>query len=172
MSVCYVSFGSNWGDRIENILKALTLLADWGNLEAVSTLYESLPWGVEDQPTFLNGVLKFNTELDPLKLLKVIKDIERRVGRKERYRWGPREIDLDILLYDRCIVMLSFLRIPHQHMLERDFVLFPLLELDENLMHPILEQPIKLFAGKLKNNLKPYACITSYSLRIAPSFPG
>ena len=169
MPVCYISFGSNWGDRIQNILKAISLVANLGNLEAVSTVYESLPWGVENQPPFLNGVLKLNTNLEPIRLLKELKEIERHIGRKERYRWGPREIDLDILLYDGYILMLSFLRIPHPYMLERDFVLFPLLELDENLIHPTLGQPIKLFAESLKNSLKPYACITSYFLHTAPN---
>ncbi|MGB9874192.1 MAG: 2-amino-4-hydroxy-6-hydroxymethyldihydropteridine diphosphokinase [Hydrogenobacter sp.] len=170
MAICYISFGSNFGDRLENILKALVLLAKLGRIEAVSTVYESPPWGVTDQPNFLNGVLKFSTDLNPIALLKALKRIERSVGRVERYRWGPREIDLDILLYEQYVIMLSFLRIPHKHLLERDFVVFPLLELDENLLYPITKEPLKLLAKNLKNQLKPYACITSYFLHTAPNF--
>jgi 2-amino-4-hydroxy-6-hydroxymethyldihydropteridine diphosphokinase len=170
MAICYISFGSNFGDRLGNILKALNLLAQVGELEAVSTVYESPPWGVADQPNFLNGVIKLSTHLNPIALLKALKHIERCVGRVERYRWGPREIDLDILLYEQQVIMLSFLRIPHKHLLQRDFVLFPLLELDENLLYPITKEPLKLFAKDVKNQLKPFACITSYFLHTAPNF--
>ncbi|MGC8852951.1 MAG: 2-amino-4-hydroxy-6-hydroxymethyldihydropteridine diphosphokinase [Hydrogenobacter sp.] len=169
MAICYISFGSNFGDRLENILKALTFLTKLGKIEAVSTIYESPPWGVTDQPNFLNGVLRLNTNLKPIALLRELKRIEKSVGRIKRYRWGPREIDLDILLYEQYVIMLSFLRIPHRHLLERDFFLFPLLELDDNLLYPITREPLKLLAKKVKNQLKPYACITSYLLYTAPN---
>ena len=153
----YIAFGSNWGDRLGNILKAVELLKDVGYVEKVSTVYESLAWGVENQPPFLNGVLELKTDLDPIGLLKHLKDIEFKVGRKKRERWGPREIDLDIVLYEDYIVMLSFLRIPHPYLEERDFVLVPLSELEKTLVHPITKKPLT-FKGK-PTNLKPFACI-------------
>lgn len=153
----YISFGSNYGDRINNIIKALDLLAQHGQIVKISTVYESLPWGVTNQPNFLNGVLQLETKLNPIELLKVLKEIEKAVGRKERYRWGPREIDLDILLYENYIIMLSFLKIPHPYIEERDFVVIPLLEIADNLVHPLTKKPIT-FKGQ-KINLKPFACL-------------
>jgi len=159
MHTYYISFGSNVGDRIQNILKAIELLKEIGKIDAISTIYESPPWGVEDQPEFLNGVLRLKTHTPPIELLTQLKEIEKKVGRKERQRWGPREIDLDILLCDNAIIMLSFLVVPHPHMTERDFVLFPLLEIERELIHPLYKKPLKEYAKGLKNNLKPYACI-------------
>ncbi len=153
----YIAFGSNYGDRIENILKALELLKNYGRIKKVSTVYESQPWGVKDQPPFLNGVLELETDLDPISLLRVLKDIEKKVGRRERIKWGPREIDLDILLYENHIIMLSFLRIPHLYLEERDFVVVPLLEIAKNLTHPITKEPIRLKG--VQTNLRPYVCL-------------
>ncbi len=162
MSICYIAFGSNWGDRLKNILKAFNLLEGYGKIIKVSTLYISQPWGKTDQPHFLNGVLEYDTDLDPISLLKSLKEIEKKVGRQPRERWGPREIDLDILLYENYIVMLSFLRIPHAYLTERDFFLFPLLELNPHLTHPISKIRLEEYAKKLKNNLLPFACIVKY----------
>ncbi len=159
MPVCYIAFGSNVGDRLAYILKALELLKEYGKIEKVSTIYESKPWGVEEQAPFLNGVFEFTTELDPIRLLFVLKDLEKRVGRKPRQRWGPREIDLDILLYENHIVMLSFLRVPHLYLTDRDFFLFPLLEIAPNLIHPITKAPLSEKAQSLENRLKPFACL-------------
>ncbi|MFN3814341.1 MAG: 2-amino-4-hydroxy-6-hydroxymethyldihydropteridine diphosphokinase [Aquificaceae bacterium] len=159
MPICYVSFGSNWGDRIVNILKAISLLKNVGKVKSISTVYESEPWGVENQPPFLNGVLKLETHLNPISLLRVLKNIEEQVGRVKRYRWGPREIDLDMILYENYIIMLSFFKVPHPHMMERDFVLFPLVEIDKDLVHPITKEKIKSYTERLENKLKPYCCI-------------
>ena len=84
------------GDRLEYILKAFEFLKEYGSIKKVSTLYISQPWGKIDQPEFLNGVLEFYTDLEPIGLLEVLKEIEEKAGRKPRERWGPREIDLDI----------------------------------------------------------------------------
>ncbi|MEJ5338513.1 MAG: 2-amino-4-hydroxy-6-hydroxymethyldihydropteridine diphosphokinase [Aquificaceae bacterium] len=159
MPVCYIAFGSNVEDRLSYILKALELLKDYGSILKVSTLYISKPWGKTDQPEFINGVLEFETKLEPIGLLKVLKEIEQKTGRKPRERWGPREIDLDILLYENHILMLSFLRVPHLYLTERDFFLFPLLELNPNLLHPLRRDRLQTYAEKLENNLKPFACL-------------
>lgn len=159
MSICYIAFGSNVESRIDYITKALELLKEYGSIVKISTIYTSQPWGKLDQPEFLNGVLKFCTELDPIRLLKALKDIEEKVGRKPRERWGPREIDLDILLYENHIIRLSFLNIPHLYLTERDFFLFPLLEIDPEAYHPITKRKLQDYAYKLRNNLVPFACI-------------
>ncbi len=162
MPLCYIAFGSNVGDRVSYILRALELLSYYGSILRVSTLYISKPWGVLDQPEFINGVLEFETQLDPISLLELLKDIERRTGRKPRERWGPREIDLDILLYDRHILMLSFLRIPHPYLTARDFFLFPLLELNPKAVHPLSGERLSIYAEKLENQLKPFACLLPF----------
>lgn len=96
---------------------------------AVSSLYETPPWGVTDQPDFTNAVAAIGTPLPPLELLDLLKRIESSLGRKQRERWGPREIDLDILTYRKMKLDLNRLTLPHKHMLERDFVMVPLLEI-------------------------------------------
>ncbi len=159
MPLCYIAFGSNVGNRIDYILKAINLLKNYGQIRNISTIYISQPWGNTEQEEFLNGVLEFSTTLDPINLLKNLKDIEQKVGRKARQRWGPREIDLDILLYENHIIKFSFLQIPHLYLTVRDFFLFPLLEISPNLTHPITKRRLKEYAEGLKNNLTPFACV-------------
>ncbi len=159
MHTCYIAFGSNKGNRLEYILKALELLKELGVIKKVSTVYESEPWGVLKQEKFLNGVIEFSTKLEPIKLLFELKRIEELVGRQKGERWGPREVDLDIVLYENYIIMLSFLRIPHPYMTERDFVLFPLLELNPDIVHPITKVKLREYAKNLPNRLTPYACL-------------
>ncbi len=162
MPLCYIAIGSNLEDRLFYINKALELLKDYGRIRKVSTLYISKPWGKVNQPDFLNGVVEFETRLGPISLLKVLKEIEKKTGRKPRERWGPREIDLDILLYENHVLMLSFLRIPHLHLTERDFFLFPLLELNPDLVHPLHKTKLEEYAKKLENHLVPFACLLPF----------
>ncbi len=152
-----LGLGSNVGDRISYILKAIDELERIGELGRISTVYESEPWGVVDQDPFLNCVLELFTGLDPFTLLKRLKEIEKRVGRKERFRWGPREIDIDILLYEEEVVDTPELRIPHPFIKERDFVLIPMLELDPNLKDPLSGEPYRKV--RLSNGLRPFCCI-------------
>ncbi|MCS6957622.1 MAG: 2-amino-4-hydroxy-6-hydroxymethyldihydropteridine diphosphokinase [Aquificaceae bacterium] len=159
MPLCYIAFGSNVGDRLSYILKAFELLKNFGQIRKVSTLYVSQAWGRTNQPDFINGVFEFATDFEPIRLLKALKNIESTCGRKPRERWGPREIDLDILLYEDHILMLSFLRIPHLYLTQRDFFLFPLLEICPEAVHPISGQPLKTYMKSLENNLKPFACL-------------
>ncbi|MFN7064534.1 MAG: 2-amino-4-hydroxy-6-hydroxymethyldihydropteridine diphosphokinase [Aquificaceae bacterium] len=161
MPICYIAFGSNVEDRIGYILRATQLLKAYGFIKRASTIYLSPPWGKINQPQFLNGVLEFSTDIEPISLLKILKYIEEKVGRKPRERWGPREIDLDILLYENHIIRLSFLQVPHLYLTQRDFFLFPLLELNSDLIHPITKRKLKTYAEDLKNNLIPFACLLS-----------
>lgn len=126
-----LGLGSNLGDSSATIRAALDALAAEHELLRVSPFYLSEPWGVEDQPPFVNAVAVIATDLAPEDLLESLKAIEARLGRVPSYRWGPRALDLDILLYDDVRVDRPELQIPHPRMHERAFVLVPLAEVDE-----------------------------------------
>ena len=152
-----LGLGSNVGERISYILKAMVELEKIGELGRISTVYESEPWGVEDQDPFLNCVLELYTDLDPFNLLRELKEIEKKVGRRERFRWGPREIDIDILLYEEKVVDTPELKIPHPFIKERDFVLIPMLEVDPDLRDPMSGEYYR--DVKLESKLKPFCCV-------------
>lgn len=139
MERCYLGLGSNLSDRVGMISRAIGCLCCHGGVavSAVSSFYKTSPWGDTAQPEFINAVVEIYTNLSPGDLLSVAKSIERDLGRKQRRRWGPREIDIDILLYGCKIVDSDDLRIPHPRMCERGFVMAPLAELNPNLVHPI-----------------------------------
>lgn len=126
--VAYLGLGSNLGDRLGQIRRALTFLADAPGIsvEAVSRVYETEPWGYAEQPAFLNAAARIGTTLGPLQLLLALKCAERQVGRERTFRWGPRAIDLDLLIYDDVRVDRRGLKVPHPGLTERAFVLVPL----------------------------------------------
>lgn len=139
MAVAYIGIGSNLGNRRYNCLKAIEMLKKSGlAVHKVSSLYETEPWGLKEQPRFINMAVEIGTDLPPAKLLDLIKTIEKRMGRKKTERWGPRRIDLDILLYDDLSVQDDNLNIPHPLMHERTFVLEPLSEIAPEKVHPLL----------------------------------
>lgn len=143
MSTIYIGIGSNLGNREENCDKAVSLLKDNGiKVTQFSSMIETEPWGLEGQPKFINMAVEAETVLSPQKLLKLLKGIESEIGREESERWGPRVIDLDILLYDDLILKTSELEIPHPHISERDFVLKPLSEIAPEMIHPVLKKSI------------------------------
>jgi len=115
----------------------------------LSSVYETDPVGVENQPSFLNLVLAGSTELAPKELLAFVKEVERETGRVETYRWGPRVLDVDILLYDGMTVDEPALIIPHPRMLERRFVVAPLLELEPDIRMPNGEPVVE--PGRMEN---------------------
>lgn len=126
----YIGIGTNLGDLIANLERALEALARLGTIIAESSIYRTAPWGNLDQPSFLNAVVLLQTRLGPRELLEGLQEAERRLGRNVREHWGPREIDLDLLLYDDIDVDEPGLRVPHPHLRERAFVLVPLAEID------------------------------------------
>ena len=134
-AVAHLGLGTNLGDRTGNLRKAL-LLAQSGQPPALSQVYETEPWGVADQPTFLNTVAEVATTLDPEGLLGVCKEVEQRMGRQPGLRWGPRLIDIDVLLFGDLIVRLPHLEIPHPRLHIRAFALIPLAELVPDTVHP------------------------------------
>jgi 2-amino-4-hydroxy-6-hydroxymethyldihydropteridine diphosphokinase len=136
ISKIYLALGTNLGDRLENLRVAMANLPPQVAVLKKSPVYETKPWGVTDQPAFLNMVLKGKTSLAPLELLKYLKDLETCLGRRPSIRYGPRKIDIDILFYDELILHTPELTIPHPGLHERAFVLFPLADVAAKLVHP------------------------------------
>jgi len=138
----YLGLGSNVGDRLDFLRKSVAELRELGEITQFSSVYETLPWGKEDQASFLNACIQMNTELEPNKLLYEVKQIEDKLGRIEREHWGPREIDIDILFYDDLRYLSQRLTIPHPLLHERAFVLVPMAEIAPNFVHPALNLTI------------------------------
>ncbi len=138
VSKVYIGMGSNLGDRLGNISKAVELIKGINdvNVTAMSSIYETEPMDFSLQPNFLNAVLKVNTGLKPDLLLSKLQDIENRLGRVRTAPKGPRPIDLDILLYNSQIIDTDRLTVPHSRMWQRLFVLEPLKELDGDITLP------------------------------------
>ena len=127
----YVGIGTNEGDRAGNVERALAALSDFGDVVRRSSLYRTEPWGKLDQPWFLNAVALVETELPALQLLAALHAIEDQLGRVRSDRWGPRTIDLDLLLYDDADIDENGMQVPHPRLRERAFVLVPLAEIDD-----------------------------------------
>ena len=142
-SKVYLALGTNLGDRPGNLRAALTILPPHVTILKKSAVYETQPWGVTDQPAFLNMVLKGKTRLAPLELLQYLKDLETRQGRRPSMRYGPRKIDIDILFYDEIILHTPELTIPHPNLHERAFVLVPLADLAAKLVHPAIGKTVR-----------------------------
>lgn len=142
MATAYIGLGSNQGDRVQAIHKALDLLKDHGDIhvQKVSSLYETEPLEYPDQDWFVNAVAEITTELPPDQLLKALWTIEEKLQRTRTIRWGPRTIDLDILLYERELISSPRLQIPHLRMHVRAFVLVPLAEIAPDLVHPVMNK--------------------------------
>ena len=134
----FIGLGSNLGEREAMIRQALEAVAAMPDTELVraSSLYDTEPVGETDQPNFLNAVAQVDTDLPPRQLLWNLQLIEKRLGRERTRHWGPRVIDLDLLLYGDEIIEEDVLRVPHPEMTRRAFVLVPLVELDPLLVHP------------------------------------
>jgi 2-amino-4-hydroxy-6-hydroxymethyldihydropteridine diphosphokinase len=142
LATVYLSLGSNIGERLGFLKEALDKIekSDQIQIREVSPVYETEPVGYEGQSCFLNLVVEAQTSLEPLPLLECLLSIEDQMGRKREERWRPRNIDIDILLYDERISDSDGLTIPHPRMHERRFVLIPLVQIAPKLMHPLLKK--------------------------------
>jgi 2-amino-4-hydroxy-6-hydroxymethyldihydropteridine diphosphokinase len=160
MTLVYLGLGSNLGDRAAHLRAALAALGRLPGtaVRRVSALYESAPWGVTDQPAFLNAVAEVTTGLTPHELLRSVKVIEQEAGRQTGPRWGPRPLDIDLLLYDDLVMDSPDLVIPHPRLAERRFVLAPLCDLRptwidaagrsiDALLLAVIDQPVTRVAG-------------------------
>ena len=144
MNSSYLLIGGNEGDREAALSQARTHLETAaGTIRQVSSLYETAPWGLADQPWFLNQALRLETEADPAALLKTLLHIEERMGRKRQEKYGSRRIDIDILFFNDAIVRLPDLIIPHPEIANRRFVLEPLCELAPEYCHPVLHLSVR-----------------------------
>ena len=148
----YIGLGSNLGDREAEIRLALDDLARLpaSRLVRASSLYDSEPAGDQDQPNFLNAVAELETELTARQLLWNLLLIERRLGRTRTRRWGPRSIDLDLLLHGSLVIDEPDLQVPHPELTRRSFVLVPLVELDPLLVHPLTGETLIAHLTSLK----------------------
>lgn len=148
MARVYLGLGTNLGEREQNMATALARLQERLRLVAVSSLYETAPWGVTDQPPFLNAAVAAETDLPPAELLAFVKGMEREMGRQPSGRWGPRLMDIDILLYDDLVLETPDLVIPHPRLAERAFVLVPLAEIASDAVHPVYQQTIQALLAR------------------------
>jgi 2-amino-4-hydroxy-6-hydroxymethyldihydropteridine diphosphokinase len=156
MAIIYIGIGSNLGDKEGNCKTAIERLSENGiTVKKTSSPYRTKPWGVEDQPDFVNMAVKAETNVNPSELLTILKTIEKEMGRQDGVRWGPRLIDLDLLFYDDLVFSCDELAIPHPLLHEREFVLLPMTEIAAEFVHPVLKATIKQLAGNLgKVNLQ------------------
>jgi 2-amino-4-hydroxy-6-hydroxymethyldihydropteridine diphosphokinase len=149
LKIIYLSLGSNLGDRQENLSRVRDHLAAAGiRVLRASSVYETAPRDVPGQPWFLNQVIEAESTLLPRQLLSRLKKIEREMGRKRTVAKGPRVIDLDIVFFGESVISMPDLEIPHPRMMERRFVLEPLVELAPELRHPVLNRSVReMLAG-------------------------
>jgi len=150
----YIGLGSNIGEREKNLNTAIDMLNETPGIEVlqVSSYINTAPVGYTQQPDFLNAVAEIKTKLQPDELLKICMDIESKLKRKRIIRWGPRTIDLDILLYGEQIINDENLVIPHPRMHEREFVLRPLAEIAPKAFHPVIKKTVAEILTNLKNH--------------------
>lgn len=152
MSFAYIALGSNLGDKEKNLRRALLLLTQQGvEVVRVSSFLSTEPYGVTDQPQFLNAVACVRTSLAPLALLDVLLATELAMGRVRLRHWGERNIDLDLLVYEDVVLDTPRLHLPHPDMQNRDFVLLPLAEIAPELKHPTLQKTVYELTENLMN---------------------
>jgi 2-amino-4-hydroxy-6-hydroxymethyldihydropteridine diphosphokinase len=136
MTRAFIALGSNVEPRLKYLTSAVDQLGQFGTVSKIAPLYKSSAYGVQNQPDFFNSACILNTNILPLDLLKALKDIEAKLGRKRRFRWGPREIDLDIIFYGDTVINEEMLVLPHPGFSERRFVLLPLTKMDADFIPP------------------------------------
>jgi 2-amino-4-hydroxy-6-hydroxymethyldihydropteridine diphosphokinase len=154
MNKAYLLTGGNLGDRIMNLKTAEEMVdQQCGQVMKVSSLYETAAWGNTDQPPFLNQALGIETDLNAKQLIRRILKIEKGMGRIRKEKYGPRIIDIDILLFNQEIYDYSFLKVPHPELQNRRFALMPLTEIAAGIIHPVFNKPISQLLIECKDEL-------------------
>jgi len=144
MNKAYLLTGGNLGNRLNNLSDARKLIEQYcGKIVQQSAIYKTAAWGFTDQPDFYNQALEIQTELHPKRLMQTLLTIEGQMGRKREIKFGPRIIDIDILLFNDEIIQQPHLAIPHPRLHERRFALTPLAEIAPNIIHPVLNKTIQ-----------------------------
>ena len=153
-NTAYLLLGTNLGDRTQNLATAIAHIEEEvGALFVKSSIYETAAWGKTDQPGFLNQAIGVKSELKPLEMLKVLLEIEQKMGRVRLERWGERLIDIDMIFYGDEVLTHKDLTLPHPEMHKRRFVLVPLNEIAENFIHPIFKQKVSSILFNLTDEL-------------------
>ena len=163
-TTAYIALGSNMGDKLATCRKALDLLSRTGRVIRISSFYCTEPIGYPDQEDFINGAVELETGLSPLALLAACHVIEDKLGRNRLLHWGPRTIDLDILLYGEQVVNSSELTIPHPLMTKRRFVLVPLSEIAPKAIHPVLRKSVAQLLNELSDKHRVTRCTAKGSI--------
>jgi len=150
----FVGIGSNIGDRMGNCLKAISMINDVDGCSVIkrSSFYRTEPIGYKDQNWFVNCIILVETKFSPYELLMQLQEIEKSMGREKGIKWGPRLIDLDIIMYDNLIMDNGKLTIPHPLMHKRRFVLIPMNEIAPSVIHPVLNKTIKEILNSLSED--------------------
>ena len=155
MNTAYLLTGGNLGERVHNLAMARELVeAQTGNIIAASSLYETAAWGNTDQPAFLNPAIMIETPLNARQLIRRILKIEKKMGRVREEKYGPRLIDIDILLFNNEKHNYQFLKLPHPEMQNRRFALLPLAEIAPEIIHPVLKKTITELLQECKDELE------------------
>lgn len=154
--MAYIGIGSNLGSPLENCQRSIVFLDKYSGIKVISrsSFYETEPVGLTDQDWFCNAVVEISTDLEPIPLLDALLAIEIAMGRIRKEKWGPRIIDLDILLYEKCVIKNKRLEIPHPEMTGRRFVLAPLAELAADSVHPTKKKTIGQLLSELPEDKK------------------
>ena len=142
MTWAYIGLGTNLGDRLANLNKAVSLLAQHMTISMTSAVYETEPEGYKGQPDFYNCVFLADVNVDARALIIILKDMEKQVGRTESFQGGPRLIDADLLFHGREVIDQPGLVVPHPRLQQRRFVLVPLAEIAADFIHPVLHKTI------------------------------
>ncbi len=154
MDDIFIALGSNVGQRRHQLIRAIRHLQRLGTIQQISPLYQTSPYGGVSQPDFLNAVVRFTSQQEPLPLLRALKEIEKALGRQHRIRWGPREIDLDIILYGARMWESPELTIPHPDFANRRFVLQPLFSLAPEAVDPRSGKTIRQLLSECRDNTR------------------
>lgn len=149
----FLGLGSNIDDRVKHLNTATSLIGSCADINIVksSLIYETEPWGIRNQKSFLNQVLKIQCSLSAPDLLTFVKDVEIKTGRTERARWHEREIDIDVLFYDNIIISTEKYKLPHGEIQNRKFVLIPMCEIASDFLHPVLNKSMKQLLDETKD---------------------